>query len=116
MVKINTSEFGSITIDNKKYPHDVYIFPSGKVEERPHSHSISKDQVEHILKENSDLEVIFIGKGTSGMASLDADARELLEKKGIEIIEANTPDIKDKFNELADKREKKIAAIIHTTC
>jgi hypothetical protein len=34
--------------------------------------------------------------------------------KGIEIVEADTPAIRGKFNELA--KTKKVAAIIHVTC
>lgn len=68
--------------------------------------------MEHVLEENPD--VVITGKGTSGMASLSNDARSLLENKGIEIIEARTPDIKDKFNKLNET--KRVAAIIHVTC
>ncbi len=112
MAKINSSNFGSITVDNVTYKHDVYILSSGKVEERAYGHTFTKEQVDHVLKEKPD--VVFIGKGTSGLASLSSDARAFLEKEGIEIIEAETPSIRDKFNELA--KTKKVAAIIHVTC
>ena len=112
MAKINSSQFGSITVDDVTYNHDIYIFPSGKVEKREYGHTFTKDQVEHALKEKPD--AVFIGKGTSGVASLSGDARALLEKEGIEIIEAETPDIRDKFNEFT--KTKKVAAIIHVTC
>lgn len=65
-----------------------------------------------MLKENPD--VVVIGKGTSGMASLSDDARAELEKKGIEIVEGDTQVIRDKFNQLT--KTKKVAAIIHVTC
>jgi len=65
-----------------------------------------------VLKENPD--VVVIGKGTSGMASLSDDARAELEKKGIEIVEGDTQVIRDKFNQLT--KTKKVAAIIHVTC
>ena len=65
-----------------------------------------------MLKENPD--VVVIGKGTSGMASLSGDARAELEKKGIEIVEGDTQVIRDKFNQLT--KTKKVAAIIHVTC
>jgi hypothetical protein len=112
MVKINSSTFGSITVDGVRYGHDVYIFPSGKVEERPYGHTFTKDQVEYVLREKPD--VVAIGKGTSGLAGLSGDARALLEKKGMRIIEADTPAMVDKFNKLA--KTKKVAAIIHVTC
>jgi hypothetical protein len=112
MAKINSFTYGSITIDNVEYGHDVYILPSGKVEERPYGHTFTKDQINHISKEKPD--VVFVGKGTSGLASLSDDARSLLEKEGIETIEDDTPNIKDKFNDLS--KTKKVAAIIHITC
>lgn len=68
--------------------------------------------MEHVLKENP--EVVVIGKGTSGMASLSDDSTALLEERGIEIIEADTPEIRDKFNEIS--KTKRVAAIIHVTC
>nr|QNO55294.1 hypothetical protein NKHFOMCA_00037 [Methanosarcinales archaeon ANME-1 ERB7]QNO57467.1 hypothetical protein PBOADKMI_00012 [Methanosarcinales archaeon ANME-1 ERB7] len=112
MVEINSSVYGSITINGVTYNHDVYIFPSGKIEEREYGHAFTKEQVERVLKENPD--VVVIGKGTSGMASLSDDARAELEKKGIEIVEGDTQDISDKFNLLT--KTKKVAAIIHVTC
>ena len=112
MVKINSSTYGSITIDGIKYGHDVYVLPSGKVEEREYGHTFTKDQVEYVLKE--DPNTVVIGKGTSGLASLSGDARVLLEKRKVEIIEAYTPAIVDKFNKLT--KTKKVAAIIHVTC
>jgi len=112
MTKIDSSAYGFIEIDSYRYNHDVYIFPSGKVEEREYGHTFTKEQVEHVLKENP--EVVVIGKGTSGMASLSDDSRALLEEREIEIIEVDTPEIRDKFNEISET--KRVAAIIHVTC
>lgn len=112
MAKINSSSYGFVTVDDKTFHHDVYVLPSGKVVEREYGHTFTRDQVEYVLRENPDS--VVIGKDTSGLASLSGDARALLEKKGIEIVEADTPAIVDKFNELAKTR--KVAAIIHVTC
>ena len=112
MTKINSSTYGSITVEGVTYNHDVFILPSGKVEEREYGHTFTTEQVKRLLKENP--EVIIIGKGTSGMAGLSSDARALLEEKGVEVIEASTPDIRDKFNRLSERR--KVAAIVHVTC
>ena len=103
IVKINSSTYGSITIDGVKYGHDVYILPSSKVEEREYGHTFTKDQVEYVLKENPN--VVVIGKGTSGLASLSGDARALLEKREVEVIEAYTPAIVDKFNKLTKTKK-----------
>jgi len=112
MARLNSSRFGSITIDDVTYNHDVYILPSGEVEERKYGHTFTREQADHVLKENPD--TVVIGKGTSGLASLSPEAKALLEEKGIEIVEVNTPDIADKFNKLSET--KKVTAIIHVTC
>jgi hypothetical protein len=80
MANINSSSFGSITVDNVNYSHDIYILPSGKVEKREYGHTFSKEQVEHLLKENP--EIIVIGKGTSGYASLSREAGSSLFRVG----------------------------------
>ena len=112
MTKIDASEYGWIKINGKTYNHDVYILPSGKVEQREYGHTFTKEQIEHLLKEKP--EAIVIGQGTSGMAKLSEDAKSLLEKAKIKVYADWTPKIHDKFNKLA--KEKKTAAIIHVTC
>jgi len=112
VAEINSSGFGSITVDGVTYNHDVYILPSGKVEERKYGHAFTREQAEHVLKENPD--TVVIGKGTFGLASLSSEARALLQGKGIQIVETNTSDIADKFNKLNET--KTVAAIIHVTC
>lgn len=112
MVKMNSSTYEPVTIDGVKHGHDVYVLPSGKVEEREYGRTFTKDQAKYVLKE--DLDIVVIRKGTSGLASLNGDARTLLEKREVEIIEAYTLAIVDKFKKLAET--KKVAAIIHVTC
>ena len=112
MTKINSSVLGSITINDVVYRHDVYILPSGKVEERQYGHTFAKEQIEHVLKEEPD--TVVIGKGAFGMASLSSDARVLLGRKGIEIAEAATIDTIDESNKPSEI--KKVAAILHVTC
>jgi len=46
MAKIDSSAYGWIKIDGVTYNHDVYILPSGKVEEREYGHTFTKEQVE----------------------------------------------------------------------
>jgi len=65
-----------------------------------------------VLKENPG--VVIIGKGDSGMASLSRDARDLLQRNGIKIIEDYTQNIVDEFDSLNETR--RVAAIIHATC
>ena len=112
MPKINTSDYGYVTIDNIQHDNDVYILVDGTVEERPKSHEITKQEIEYIAKDGP--EVIVIGKGTSGVAALNEEASQMLEKLGVEVIKDKTQDIRDSYNQKSQKQ--KIAAIIHTTC
>ena len=57
MVKVDSFSFGSIAIDGRRYDYDVYILPSGKIEEREHSHTFDLKQVEHVLDENPDVAI-----------------------------------------------------------
>jgi len=50
-VKINSSSYGFITINDKTYHRDVYVLPSGKVVEREYGHTFTEDQAERVLKE-----------------------------------------------------------------
>lgn len=112
MVKIDSSGYGYITIDGVTYQHDIFILPSGEVKNREYGHTFTKDQVKYIVKEKP--EVVIVGKGTAGLASLSQDARTLLEENHIEIIEGDTQSIVSKFNDLSSRR--RVAAIIHITC
>ena len=109
---INDSEYGWITIDSQKYESDVFINVNGEVEEREKSHEIKKEEIEYLLKDNPN--VIVIGKGTSGSAECNADAKAFIEMLDVEVIIDNTPDIREKYNHYA--AEKRVAALIHTTC
>jgi hypothetical protein len=110
MATIDTSAFGSVTIDEKKYDSDVYVLVSGKVEEREKSHTISKKEIEYILKDSP--EMIVIGRGTSAVAELNDEAQRFVETLDIDVVIGKTPDIRTAFN----GAKGKVGAIIHTTC
>ena len=112
MARINSYDFGSITIDGVAYLHDVYILPPSGVEHREGVHSFTLEQAERVLVTNP--EVLIIGTGNFGLAELSHDAMELLEKSGVELIVDRTQDIVPTFNQLA--LTKRVAAIIHLTC
>ncbi len=112
MAEITSSGYGYIEINNKRNEHDVYILVSGSVEKRDYGHDIKKEEVERILEGRP--EVIFIGKGTSGMARLAGEAKKLLKEKNVEVVKGKTQDIREEFNEISNSR--RTAAIIHVTC
>jgi hypothetical protein len=118
-MKIDRTEFGSITIDGKTYDHDVVIRKSGKVRKRKKnlsrkhgsSHTISLEEAEFIYRKGS--RELVIGTGQNGNVRLSPEAREFFEQKRCEVIAEPTPQAIHIFNAL--KSGKKIG-LFHVTC
>jgi hypothetical protein len=114
-MKIDNFHFGSIVIDGKKYTHDIFIYPDGKVEQRKGGiwrfgpHSIKGEEIEKLLEAQP--EVVLVGIGTQGRAHLSKD----IEVKEAELAVLNSKEAVQRFNELFDQ-EKRVAALIHITC
>lgn len=120
MPYINSTEFGSITIDDKKYNQVLII--GNYVIERDYSkleklfgtsHKIGTWEVEKLLQESPDL--ILIGTGQSGVMEVNKEVLDKLKTSGAEVIVDITPKIIKLYNEKI-KSGKKINALIHTTC
>jgi len=120
MPKINSTEFGSITIDNIVYNQVLII--GNKVVEREYeklkslfgtSHRIGEWELENLLKE--DPEIIIIGTGQDGMLMVDANIMDIIKEKGIFLVIEKTSKAIDIYNQEIEKG-KKVNAIIHTTC
>ena len=116
---IDRTVFGSITVDGKKYDHDVVIHLSGQVEKRRKklskakygtSHIISKAEAKSIFENGCD-EVI-IGAGQQGNVRLSPEACAYLEKKGCRVTVRPTPEAITSFNQA---RGHKIG-LMHVTC
>ena len=90
-MRIDRSEFGSITVDGKTYDHDVMIGLSGRVSKR--KKKLSKQQY-----------------GTSHVVS-KAEAKAVFEK-GCEVLLQPTQKAIRSFN-LSAKRK---IALMHVTC
>lgn len=119
--KIDSTAFGEITVEGKKYEEDIKILPSGKILKRfgpKGSHDICLEEFSEILKEGEQKEktkkpkTIIIGTGQSGVAELEPKAKFELEKKGIKVIEAPTSKAIKIFNETKDPK----AGLFHITC
>ena len=112
MVKINSFQFGSLTIGNKKYDSDVIIFWDGELIERESSHTFSKnDLIDLLLKEP---ETVIIGTGTAGCVNIAEGVKEYARKNKVEVIVEKTPEAVECFNKMSKLR--KVAAIFHLTC
>lgn len=115
MVKIDSTKFGSITIDGRIYDRgDNYIiFWDGEITglHTAERHMFGKPELEIILKKNP--EMIVVGTGVSGLLRVSEEVRSLCRQKGVELVEMISREAIIKFNENLDKR---VVAFIHVTC
>lgn len=112
-VKFEWTVFGSVTVGNKKFHHDVYVDPDGNIAPREGGHKVSADEISTVLKSNP--EVVVIGTGQFGCVKLLEEAARVAEANGVRVVKERTPVAIEKFNELVDEG-KRIAAIVHVTC
>ena len=122
MPRIDSTQFGEIVIDDKKY-HQVLIV-GDKVEERDYkklkelfgtSHEIGNWEIEALLSNNP--EIIVIGTGQTGAmaAPRQSDFQNRDGGKDVELIVAETPKAIEIYNDRV-KLDKRVNALIHTTC
>lgn len=118
-MRIDRSEFGSITIDGKTYDHDVTIGLSGAVSKRKKklskrkygtSHILSKAEAKHVFEKGSDL--LVIGTGQEGNVRLSPGAERYLAKKGVKVLLEPTPEAIQSFNRSSGHK----IALMHVTC
>jgi hypothetical protein len=112
MVKINSFQFGSLKINNKKYDNDMTVFWDGELMPRESSHAFSKDELMDILVKGP--EKIILGTGTAGCVKLDKEIEGIAKKNNVEILALKTQDAVDEFNKIS--RSEKVAAVLHVTC
>jgi len=120
MPHIDSTQFGEITIDGKKYNQVLII--GNSVGERDYkrlkglfgtSHKIGDWEIEELLKENP--EIIVVATGQNGAMEIDGEFFKEMKEKGIEVIADTTPKAIEIFN-AKTKEGKRVNALIHTTC
>ena len=118
--KINSIEFGAITINGKKYGQVVIV--GDKISERQYerlknkfgtSHEIGDWEILEIFKQQP--EIIVIGTGMDGKLEVNPGLLALAQMKNIDVIVEHTPKVVTIYNDLIQKG-KKVNALIHTTC
>jgi len=117
--KIESTEFGSITIAGRAYRHDVLIRLNGKVEKRKKglskqvyitSHIISLDEAEHVYQEGA--ERLIVGSGQSGMVKLSDEAAQYFRRKGCKVELMPTPAAIRAWNDAKGA----VIGLFHITC
>jgi len=118
-MKIDGTEFGSITIDKVLYPHDVLIRQSGVVEKRKKklskelygtSHILSLAEAEFVYQEGCRL--LIVGTGQSGNLELSPEAADFFARHDCRVLAEPTPRAIVRFNETHAPK----IGLFHVTC
>jgi len=116
---INSTSFGSITVNEKTFKNDILIRMSGQIEKRRKklskkvygtSHKISLAEAKYIYEKGA--ERIIIGTGQTGYVELSKKASKFFEKKNLKAKLLRTPEAIKLWNESKDE----IIAMFHVTC
>lgn len=113
------TSFGSITIDNHMYDHDVLIRSNGHIEKRKKklskqvygtSHTLSLDEARFIHEEG--IQKIIIGCGQHGALNLSDEAKQLFINEQVSVILEDTPQAIKEYN----NEEETCIGLFHITC
>jgi hypothetical protein len=116
---IDRTSFGSITIEDEVFEHDVIIRLNGKIKKRKKklskaiygtSHTISLDEAQHVYQEGA--AQLIIGTGQSGMVRLSDEAADFFRRKECRVKLLPTPEAIQVWNEL----EGAAIGLFHVTC
>ena len=117
--KINNTEFGSITINNKTFKHDVFITLDGEVKKRKKklskevygtSHVISLAEAMYVYEKGA--EMLIIGAGQYRRVGLSDEAEKYLSKRGCRVKLLGTPKAIQAWNTAGEKA----IGLFHVTC
>jgi hypothetical protein len=120
-MKIDSTEFGSITINGTTYAHDILIRLSGEVTKRKKklskkyygtSHIISREEAEFIYEKGCD--TLVLGAGQYGNVTLSAEAAEFFRQHDCQVILLPTPDAIKTYNTTSSKA--RTIGLFHVTC
>jgi hypothetical protein len=116
---INSTRFGSITIEGEKYENDVLIRLGGEVKKRKKklskatygtSHMISLDEAKYIFEQGA--ERLIIGTGQTSMVKLSDEAASYFRKNKCQVQMLPTPEAIRIWN----KSGGEVIGLFHVTC
>ena len=97
-MEIESTTFGTITMDGKTYEHDVVVRLSGEVVKRKKklskkyygtSHILSKDEAKFVFEKGC--EQLIVGSGQIGNVRLSPEAETYFAKKNCKVLLQPTP-------------------------
>jgi len=114
-MRIDSYSFGVMKVDSIEYRTDLIVFPD-KIKSnwwRKQGHILAIEDLDDVLDFKP--EVLIVGKGISGLMQIPASTKKAIQEQGIELIEENTGQAWQFFNELIQKGKKAVGAF-HLTC
>jgi len=117
--RIQKTQFGSITVGEETFEHDIVIRLDGKVRKRKKklskqhfgtSHTVSLEEAKQIHDDKA--ERLILGSGQNGMVRLSEEAERYFRKKGCEVDLLPTPEAVRAWNEA----EGQVIGMFHVTC
>jgi hypothetical protein len=113
-MKIESYDFGSITIDGRTYTRDLKIIGDRVVPNwwRKEGHNLLPDDIEDILEARP--EILVVGMGHDGLMRVSAQVEKSLSEAGIRLIAKPTRGAVAEFNSL--RGSSGVAFAAHLTC
>ena len=117
--QIQGTSFGSLTVGEQVYHHDVLIRLNGQVKKRKKklskaiygtSHVISLDEAQYIYQEGA--ERLIVGTGQYGMAKLSDEATGFFSQKNCQVELLPTSEALKVWNQA----DGAVIAVFHVTC
>jgi len=117
---INSTNFGSITIENQHYDYDIYIHLDRTIHKRKKklskavfgtSHVISLDEAKYLFEKKAEL--LIIGTGQYDQVRLSEEAADFFNRKKCRVMCKATPQAIKKWN---NTDVKKKIGLFHITC
>ena len=117
--KIDQTQFGSITVEGKRYEHDIIITLSGEVKKRKKklskkvygsSHTISLEEAKYVYEKGA--EQLIFGTGQHGVARLSEEAEKFFRDRNCHVSTYPTSEAIEKWN----AAKGKVIGLYHVTC
>ena len=114
-MRIESYQFGRLTIDGHDYVNDIIIFPDRRIQDgwwRRHGHHMGVDDIAKLVAEAPD--VIVVGTGAYGRMTVDETVQNMAREQQIELVAESTAEAAELYNQMSTKQ--RVAACFHLTC
>jgi len=113
---IDFYQFGRISINREIFAKDVIVFPD-RIQGnwwRKEGHLLQLEDIRQAVEE-SDPEVVVVGRGKFGVMKISAEVKEYLQNRNIRLYAEKSDRAVKTYNQLL-KSGKRVLAAFHLTC